>query len=99
MSQNTSSVVMQQRIEPKRSLDDFPTPPWATRALCETLVARGHRLAVEAVREPAANRAFMVCPLHEYFAEVKASDIADYGYAGRSRISFPRTRSSRWTGR
>ena len=33
--QNTSSSVMQQRSEPQDSLDDFPTPPWATRALCE----------------------------------------------------------------
>lgn len=37
MSQNCSSAVMQQRSEPRDSLDDFPTPPWATRALCEWL--------------------------------------------------------------
>lgn len=80
MSQNTSSAVMQQRSEPKRSLDDFPTPPWATRALCEALQQNGHKLAAKTVREPAANRGFMVRPLREYFAEVKASDIADYGY-------------------
>lgn len=80
MTQNTSSAVMQQRREPKRSLDDFPTPPWATRALCDALTAHGHDLASMTVREPAANRGFMVRPLREYFAEVKASDIADYGY-------------------
>jgi site-specific DNA-cytosine methylase len=34
---NTSPAVMQQRHEPHNSLDDFPTPPWATRALCERL--------------------------------------------------------------
>lgn len=79
MSQNTSSAVMQQRSEPKRSLDDFPTPPWATRALCEALIASGHVLSVAIVREPAANRGFMVRPLSEYFLDVKASDIADYG--------------------
>lgn len=80
MSQNTSSAVMQQRSEPKRSLDDFPTPPWATRALCEALVARGQDLSTKSVREPAANRGFMVRPLREYFGLVKASDIMDYGY-------------------
>jgi hypothetical protein len=26
---------MAQRVEPKDSADDFPTPPWATRALLE----------------------------------------------------------------
>src|SRR3954452_22918430 len=31
--QNTSHAVMAQRFEPKHSADDFPTPPWATRAL------------------------------------------------------------------
>ncbi|MFK0273675.1 methyltransferase [Ensifer sp. NPDC090286] len=77
MSQNTSSAVMQQRSEPKRSLDDFPTPPWATRALCETLAALGHDLSTKTVREPAANRGFMVRPLREYFGD--ASDIMDYG--------------------
>jgi hypothetical protein len=34
VTQNRSSAVMQQRSEPHDSLDDFPTPPWATRALC-----------------------------------------------------------------
>ena len=33
--QNTSHAVMAQRVEPKDSADDFPTPPWATRALVE----------------------------------------------------------------
>lgn len=80
MSQNTSSAVMQQRSDPKRSLDDFPTPPWATRALCEALKVQGYSLSRHTVREPAANRGFMVRPLREYFHEVKASDIMDYGY-------------------
>ncbi len=80
MSQNTSSAVMQQRSEPKRSLDDFPTPPWATRALCEALMANGHDLSTKTAREPAANRGFMVRPLREYFGDVKASDIMDYGH-------------------
>lgn len=31
-AQNRSSAVMQQRAEPHNSLDDFPTPPWATKA-------------------------------------------------------------------
>jgi hypothetical protein len=40
MTQNTSSAVMQQRAEAHDSLDDFPTPPWATRALCGWMFTR-----------------------------------------------------------
>ena len=29
---------MATRIEGKESLDDFPTPPWATRALIEHVI-------------------------------------------------------------
>ena len=67
---------MQQRSEPHSSLDDFPTPPWATRALCEWI---GPTTCASDVREPAANRGHMVMPLREYFYEVEASDIFDYG--------------------
>ena len=79
MSQNRSSAVMQQRSEPHDSLDDFPTPPWATRALCEWLNARGEDLSSFDVREPAANRGHMVAPLREYFRRVEAADVYDYG--------------------
>ena len=79
MSQNTSSAVMQQRSEPNDSLDDFPTPPWATRALCEFLIGQGYPLMGDSCREPAANRGHMVAPLREYFASVEASDVHDYG--------------------
>lgn len=85
MSQNRSSAVMQQRSEPHDSLDDFPTPPWATRALCEWL-SKGPGLAkldMHTCREPAANRGYMVGPLREYFASVEASDVHDYG------VGFP----------
>lgn len=81
MSQNRSSAVMQQRSEPHHSLDDFPTPPWATRALLEHLTGKlwWPHLDQASVREPAANRGHMVKPLAEYFARVEASDIHDYG--------------------
>lgn len=79
MSQNRSSAVMQQRSEPHDSLDDFPTPPWATRALCEWLKARGESIEEFTVREPAANRGHMARPLGEYFRRVEASDVHDYG--------------------
>lgn len=77
--QNRSSAVMQQRSEPHDSLDDFPTPPWATRALCEWLLCQGEGIDHFTVREPAANRGHMVKPLREYFHRVEAADVHDYG--------------------
>ena len=77
MTQNRSSAVMQRRSEPHDSLDDFPTPPWATRALCEFLDP--DTIARMSCREPAANRGHMVAPLREYFQSVEGSDIFDYG--------------------
>jgi hypothetical protein len=79
MTQNRSSAVMQQRSEPHDSLDDFPTPPWATRALCEWLDDEYGPLSRLTCREPAANRGHMVRPLAEYFGAVEASDVHDYG--------------------
>ncbi len=76
---NTSHAVMAQRAEPRGSLDDFPTPPWATRALIEygpdALGEPG------TVREPCAGRGHMVRALAEYFGaeNVEAADIHDYG--------------------
>lgn len=78
--QNRSAAVMQQRSEPHDSLDNFPTPPWATRAICEIIARRSpERLGKLSVREPCANVGHMVKPLREYFGEVIASDIFDYG--------------------
>jgi hypothetical protein len=79
MDQNRSTAVMQRRSEPHDSLDDFPTPPWATRALCEWIQARGYQTQDMVCREPAANRGHMVKPLQENFGTVVASDIHDYG--------------------
>lgn len=77
MSQNTSSAVMAQRREPPDSLDYFPTPPWATRALCEWL-ARRRDLGGLTAWDPACGELHMARPLAEYFAQVRASDVHDY---------------------
>jgi len=81
MSQNLSTAVMQRRVEPHDSLDDFPTPPWATRALCEFLQSGppSEPLDMWTCREPTANRGHMVRPLREYFGSVEAADAFDYG--------------------
>ena len=76
MTQNTSSAVMQQRGTSLAERDDFPTPCWATRALCEYVI--GDDMSQQSVHEPACNRGFMTRALAEYFGTVYASDIADY---------------------
>lgn len=77
-----SAAVMNRRHEPHDSLDDFPTPGWATRAVCEALQAQGISLANSAAWDPCCNRGFMVNPLNEYFGVTTATDIHDYGFAG-----------------
>lgn len=98
MTQNRSCAVMQQRREPHHSLDDFPTPPWATRALCEWLIRQSEDLASFSCREPAANRGHMVKPLAEYFRRVEASDVHDYGagFAVRDFLFGPVPERTSW---
>lgn len=69
---------MAQRAEPPDSLDDFPTPPWATRALLE-FIGQDFELKKQVAWEPAANRGFMLRTLAEVFGTAYGSDIADYG--------------------
>ncbi|KAA5603004.1 class I SAM-dependent methyltransferase [Roseospira marina] len=81
MSQNISTAVMARRTEPADSLDYFPTPPWATRALCELLGARPNGT----VWEPACGAGHMARPLAEYWGRVVATDVAadQIGYGQR----------------
>lgn len=95
MSQNLSTAVMQRRVKADDSLDDFPTPPWATRALVEYVIKpqmspndqfAADRLNCMTVREPCCNRGYMARPLAESFGRVIATDIYDYGWDGTSGI-------------
>jgi hypothetical protein len=102
MSQNRSHAVMAQRVEAHDSLDDFPTPPFGTRAFCEHvmplvvtsmgMVSMSSTEIRDEVRrlsvwEPCANRGHMVRPLAEYFGAVHATDVHDYG-AGFGVLDF-----------
>ena len=77
--QNKSSAVMAQRFEPAHSLDDFPTPPWATRALVEHVIGVGE-VRDRNCLEPACGRGHMARALEEYFDHVTASDTSEYGF-------------------
>ena len=76
--QNLSHAVMSQRKEPQDSRDDFPTPPWATRALVEHVIS--DRYKGMSCLEPACGAGHMSKVLSEYFEDVTSSDIYDYGY-------------------
>ena len=69
-----------QRPKLKTSLDDFPTPPWATRALVEHIIVSKASLKDMTCLEPACGRGHMAVALADYFKEVAASDVFDYGF-------------------
>jgi hypothetical protein len=73
-----STAVMARRLEPPDSLDFFPTPPWATRALVEHVI--GDCWRNYECWEPACGQGHMSDVLREYFDRVVASDVFDYGY-------------------
>lgn len=78
---NGSASVMSQRHEALDSLDLFPTPPWATRALLrEVLPALAVDTSSLTAWEPASGLAHMSDVLSEAFASVHSSDVHDYGY-------------------
>lgn len=75
-----SRAIMNSRIEPPDSLEFFPTPPWATRALCEIVLGADVIGRSNGAWEPACGEGHMAETLREYFPVVLASDIHPYGY-------------------
>jgi hypothetical protein len=76
---------MQQRHEAHDSLDDFPTPPWAVRALMKQFLWSRANLS-GLIWEPTCNRGYMARPLREQYSNVLATDIHDYGWSGQDRV-------------
>lgn len=79
---NGARAIMGSRQEPDESLDYFPTPPFGTRALIERVFHHhlGLRVHDQTAWEPSCGEGHMAEVLREYFREVTASDIHDYGY-------------------
>lgn len=71
---------MSQRVEAADSLDDFPTPPWATRALIEYVIDDRSTIAGMTCLEPACGVGHMSKVLKDHFATVSDADVSDYGY-------------------
>lgn len=95
MSQNRSHAVMAQRqmaleaeeyedFPGQAELDDFPTQPWAGRALIRHLTKVWELPPMHfnslICWEPAANRRYLSGALAESFSTVFCSDIYDYGF-------------------
>lgn len=80
---------MAQRKEPHDSLDFFPTPPWATRALCNWIESNIGCLDKMVAWEPACGQGHMARPLKEYFNIVHASDVHPYGFGAVQDFLFP----------
>lgn len=77
-----SLAVMNARHVALDSLELFPTPPWATRALFEHVLVAG-AVKGDRVWEPAAGFDHMSDVLDEYFGDVVRSDVFDYGRGHR----------------
>lgn len=77
---NGSRNIMGSRQEPDDSLDYFPTPPWATRALIEHVLQHLGCAPLYSAWEPACGEGHIAEVLCEYFPDVLASDIFDYGF-------------------
>jgi len=80
---------MAQRHEPKDSPDDFPTPPWATRALLQHVIQTDDYEQMTCL-EPACGRGYMSRPLSEQFGRVDSADLIDYGFGEeRDFLTYP----------
>lgn len=86
---NGARAVQGSRLQDPASLDFSPTPPFATRALCQHVMPAaglaGKRF--KSVWEPACGEGHMAEVLCEYADNVFASDVHDYGY-GEALIDF-----------
>lgn len=85
---NGARSVMGSRQEPDDSLDYFPTPPWATRALIEHAFGSLPECTMNSVWEPACGEGHIAEVLREYCPNVLATDIHDYGYSGGPPYDF-----------
>jgi len=77
MPEMRNYAVQAQRIEDKDGYDDFPTPPWATRALLQHVI--GTNWQNNNCLEPGCGAGYMSRTLAEYFGKVDAFDAVNYG--------------------
>ena len=77
--------------------DDFLTPPWATRALCEKILLFNSNRKMWDAWEPACGRGYMSATLEEYFETVYSTDKYEYGYGGvQDFLNSPSSQRVAW---
>lgn len=77
-----SANVMNERNQPADSLEYFPTPPWATRALLHEVMLRRlpwFRFETMSALDPCCGGGHMLPPLRQVFDQVEFSDVHDWG--------------------
>jgi hypothetical protein len=79
---------MADRREKPRSLDFYPTPPFATRALVECVLPELGVHQLGSVWEPAAGKGHMAEVLREYCECLRISDIAAKRYKYGDKLDF-----------
>lgn len=77
----SAALMVERRSRYEEHFDDFPTPPWATRALIKYALGED-AIKKKIIREPACGRGHMVKTLMEYDpSSVSFSDVDEYdGY-------------------
>jgi hypothetical protein len=90
---NGARALMASRKDGKDTRDFFPTPPFATRALCEHVLPllQFGNLTGYRIWEPACGEGHMAEVLREYSSTVRASDVHDYGYGELFDFLDPKT--------
>lgn len=84
------------RVQNAQDLDYSPTPPWATRAFVERVLRHlqwEKRCKFQTAWEPACGEGHIAEVLREYFRDVLATDIHEYGY-GDDSVDFLQARPS-----
>jgi hypothetical protein len=67
------------RASPKTSLDDIPTPPWATRTLIKFVLPALGIKRPKSAYDPAVGRGHIWSTLFDCGSQVYGSDVKDYG--------------------
>lgn len=87
-------AVVARRFEPADSLDFFPTPPWATRALFETVPGL-MAVSLQSWWDPCCGQGHMIEVVKEQATgKCIASDIFDYGYGAVGDFLNPQDMST-----
>ena len=79
----SAALMVERRSKYEEHFDDFPTPPWATRALVKYAIGKDVIRGKE-ILEPACGRGHMVKTLNEYGPRIlRFSDIDTYDGYGK----------------